>query len=467
MAQTLFYDVVILGAGPGGYVAAIRASQLGLKVAIVDKREKLGGTCLNVGCIPSKALLHSSELYYEAQHHFEDHGIYTKDIELNLSKLLGRKDKVVDELTQGISYLMRKNKIDVYQGYGVFQSPKTLDVSLDAGVQTLEFKSAIIATGSDSISLPNVEVDEDSIVSSTGALNFQKVPEHLIVVGGGYIGLELGSVWQRLGSKVMVVEYLDRITPNMDKELCQELKKNLEKQGFQFKLNTKVLGATVQDQKVLVQISCQDVEETLNADVVLVSVGRKPHSQNIGLEALGIETNQRGFILVNDHWQTKLPHIYAIGDVIEGPMLAHKAAEEGIAVAEILAGQSGHVNYNLIPGVIYTHPEAACVGYTEEQLIEKNIPYKVGKFPFSANSRAKAIGDTAGFVKILAHAKTDAVLGVHIIGPHAGTIIAEAVSVMAMGGSSEDIARTCHAHPGFSEAMLEAALGVEKRSLHI
>lgn len=457
------YDLVVIGGGPGGYVGAIRAAQLGMKVACVEKRGALGGTCLNVGCIPSKALLETSHKFEEAEKHFAQVGIKVKP-ELDLKTMLKNKDEIVKGLTGGIEMLFKKNKVDYIKGHGEITGKNEVSVGKDK----YNAKNIIIATGSDVMPLPGVEIDEKQIVSSTGALALPSVPKSMIVIGGGYIGLEMGSVWRRLGTKVTVVEFLDRITPGMDNEVSKQFQKLLEKQGIEFKLGHKVTGA--KKAKTGVTLTVEPAKggdaETMKAEVVLVSIGRKPYTDKLGLENVGIKTDERGRIPVNDQWQTTQPHIYAIGDVIAGPMLAHKAEEEGVAVAEILAGQHGHVNYGVIPGVVYTHPEVASVGQTEEQLKEAGIGYKVGKFTFMANSRARAINDTDGFVKILADKETDQVLGVHIIGPDAGTLIHECCVAMEFGASAEDIARTCHAHPTLNEAVKEAALAVDKRQIH-
>lgn len=457
------FDVIVIGGGPGGYVAAIRAAQLGLKTACVEKRGALGGTCLNVGCIPSKALLESSEKFEEAQHDFAKHGINAK-VSLDLKTMMGRKDEVVDSFTKGIEGLFKKNKVTYLKGFGTLTG--TNEVSVEGTAYGA--KNIIIATGSDVTPLPGITIDEKTIVSSTGALVLKEVPKHLVVIGAGVIGLELGSVWRRLGAKVTVIEYLDRITPGIDHEVARQFQKILEKQGIEFKLGRKVTGAKAgKGVELTHEPAAGGAAETIKADVVLVAVGRRPYTEKLGLEALGIKTDKRGFIEVNAHLQTAVPSIYAIGDVIPGPMLAHKAEEEGVLVAESIAGQKPHINYDAIPGIIYTWPEVATVGKTEEQLKEAGIAYKVGKFPFMANSRARAAMQAEGFVKILADAKTDEVYGVHIIGPHAGTLIAEAVLALEFGASSEDIARTCHAHPTLNEAVKEAALAVDGRAIHI
>ncbi|MBX3456756.1 MAG: dihydrolipoyl dehydrogenase [Candidatus Paracaedibacteraceae bacterium] len=462
------YDLVVIGAGPGGYVAAIKAAQLGLKVACVDKREVAGGTCLNVGCIPSKALLTSSHKFHEAQEHFQNHGI-TADVKIDVKKMMLRKENVVTELTKGIGFLFKKNGVTFINGHAKIQSAHEVHVD---GHGLLTAKNILIATGSVSSPLPGIEIDEEQIVSSTGALEFSKEPKHLVVIGAGYIGLELGSVWRRLGTAVTVVEYADRIVPMMDQEVAKAFHKSLESQGMVFRLGRKVVNVVKQGKELALHVipaasRGEDMPEIITCDKVLVAAGRKPNTHDLGLENVGIETDQRGFIQVNNHLQTKHPHIFAIGDVIPGPMLAHKAEEEGVAVAEFLAGQSGHVNYDVIPAVVYTQPEVASVGITEEQAKEHGHAYKVGKFPFLANSRAKSTGDTIGFVKVIADAKTDRVLGVHIIGEQAGNMIAEAAMAMEFCASSEDIARTCHAHPTHSEALKEAAMATYAKAIHI
>ncbi|MCC7259649.1 MAG: dihydrolipoyl dehydrogenase [Alphaproteobacteria bacterium] len=458
------FDVVIIGGGPGGYVAAIRAAQLGLKTACIEKRGTLGGTCLNVGCIPSKAMLHSSELYEEANHHFAEHGIKVAP-KLDLKTMLGRKDTVVETLTKGIEGLFKKNKVAYFKGAGKFTGPNAVTV----GADTLAAKHVIIATGSETTPLPGLTIDEKVILSSTGALTLSEVPKHLIVIGGCVIGLEIGSVWRRLGAKVTVVEYLDRILPTMDGDVSKQFQRILAKQGMEFKLGMKVTKADVKGRNATLTLEPAKggASESLSADAVLVAIGRRPYTDGLGLDAAGIKVDERGRIPVNGHLQTAAPHIYAIGDVVAGPMLAHKAEEDGIAAAELIAGPAGHVNWEMVPGVVYTSPEVATIGKTEEQLKEAGIAYNAGKFPFMANSRARAIGKTDGFVKVLADAKTDKVLGVHIIGPSAGTLIAEAVTIMEFGGSAEDIARTCHSHPDLNEAVKEAALDVAKRAIHI
>ncbi len=469
----MHFDLVIIGAGPGGYVAAIRASQLGMKVALVDRREKPGGTCLNVGCIPSKALLHSAYKYSQAKDEFHKHGIEVTDVRVNVKTMIEHKNHVVSELTGGVNFLLKKNKVTVFHGtasLGHEGDQTVVHVHEGSEVQVLHPKHTIIATGSQVIDIPTLPTDEKMIVSSTGALDLEKVPAHMVVVGGGYIGLELGSVWKRLGSDVTVVEALPEIAMSMDHDVRKELRKSLESLGIKFMLNTKVIASEKQGKKIHVEVVRKEdlskPAEVLSADVVLVSVGRKPCTDGLNLEHMGIHTNERGFIHVNHHFETSRAGVYAIGDVIGGMMLAHKAEEEGIALVEMLAGQKGHVNYDVIPAVIFTQPEVASVGLTEEQAKERGHGVKVGKFPFSANSLAKAISSTEGFVKIIADSRTDRVLGVHIIGSHAGAMIQEAAMAMEFGASSEDIARTCHAHPTFSEALKEAAWDTFEKALH-
>ena len=460
------FDVTVIGGGPGGYVCAIRLAQLGLKTACIESRGTLGGTCLNIGCIPSKSLLNLSENFHKAKN-FKKIGIETGEIKLNLSKMMENKDKAVTTLTKGVEFLIKKNNISYFKGTGSFKSPSKISIVKDGKETTIITGKTIISTGSEPVSLPGIDFDEEKILSSTGALSISSLPKKMIVVGGGYIGLEMGSVWSRLGTEVQVIEFLEHITPGMDKEISNEFMKILKKQGIKFQLNTKVEKITKKNNGVIIEISNKNGDKNkLEADVVLISVGRKPFTNNLNLENIGVELDKTGRVKVNKNFETNIKNIYAIGDVIEGPMLAHKAEEEGIAVAELIAGQSGHVNYDVIPGVVYTSPEVASVGKTEEQLKEKGISYKIGKFPFAANSRAKAIDDPEGFVKILADSVTDKVLGVHIIGPHAGEMIAEMSVAMEFGASSEDIARTCHAHPTFSEAIKEAALSVDKRQIH-
>ena len=462
------FDVIVIGGGPGGYVCAIRAAQLGLKTACVESRGSLGGTCLNVGCIPSKSLLNLSENYHKAKKDFSNQGIEISDIKLNINKMMSNKEKSVQVLTKGVEFLLKKNKVTYLKGKGVLFSKNNVVVYENEKRQSYAAKNIVIATGSSPTSLPGIEIDEKNIVSSTGALSFSKVPKDLIVIGGGYIGLEMGSVWSRLGSNVTVIEYLDFITPGMDREISNEFKKILIKQGIQFKLNNKVTAVINEKDKVVVDYTNNTTasRERVECDKVLVSVGRKPYTEGLNLTKIGIKKDSKGRIEVNEKLQTSLKNIYAIGDVIKAPMLAHKAEEEGIAVAEIIAGQAGHVNYDVIPGVIYTSPEVATVGKTEEQLKNEKKEYKVGKFPFIANSRAKVNNETEGFVKILADSNTDKILGVHIIGPHSGDMIAEMALAMEFGASAEDIARTCHAHPTHSEAIKEAALAVDKRPIH-
>ena len=462
------FDLIIIGGGPGGYVCAIRAAQLGLKSACVESRGTLGGTCLNVGCIPSKSLLNLSENYHKAKKDFNNQGIEISEIKLNVQKMMSNKDKSVQVLTKGVEFLFKKNKVTYLKGKGVIFSKNDVMVYNSGEKKSYKTKNIVIATGSSVTSLPGIDIDEKNIISSTGALSLKKVPKDLVIIGGGYIGLEMGSVWSRLGSNVTVVEYLDLITPGMDKEISKEFLKILIKQGIKFNLNSKVISVKNISEKVKVEFenNTSKKKEYINADKVLVSVGRKPYTEGLNLSKIGIKKDSKGRIEVNSKLETNINNIFAIGDVIKGPMLAHKAEEEGIAVAEIIAGQAGHVNYDVIPGVVYTSPEVATVGKTEEQLKEDNIDYKVGKFPFLANSRAKVNNETDGFVKILADAKTDRVLGVHIIGPHSGDMIAEMALAMEFGASAEDIARTCHAHPTHTEAIKEAALAVDKRPIH-
>ena len=463
------FDLVVIGGGPGGYVCAIRAAQLGLKTACIESRGTLGGTCLNVGCIPSKSLLNLSENFHKAKKEFNQQGIEIDGIRLNIEKMMANKNKSIQVLTKGVEFLFKKNKITYFKGKGVLFSKNDI-VAYESNNKrvNIKAKNIVIATGSEVASLPGVNIDEKNIVSSTGALSFEKVPKKLAVIGGGYIGLEMGSVWSRLGSDVTVIEYLDYITPGMDREISNEFQKILTKQGIKFKMGSKV--ESLNSNGNLVTIKYKNVkdskEELIEVDKVLVSVGRKPYTEGLNLTKVGVKKDSKGRIEVNEKLQTSVNNIYAIGDVIKGPMLAHKAEEEGIAVAETLAGQAGHVNYDVIPGVVYTSPEVATVGKTEEQLKAENKSYKVGKFPFLANSRAKVNNQTDGFVKILADSKTDKVLGVHIIGPHCGDMIAEMALAMEFGASAEDIARTCHAHPTHTEAIKEAALAVDKRPIH-
>lgn len=459
------FDVIVIGGGPGGYVCAIRAAQLGMKVACVEKRATLGGTCLNVGCIPSKALLQSSENYHALLHGFAQHGVMAKDASFDLERMMGHKTDVVSANVKGVEFLFRKNKVAWIKGEAAFKSADTITVD----GKDYQGKHIVIATGSESVPLPGVEVDEKSIVTSTGALVLESVPKHLVVIGGGYIGLELGSVWRRLGAEVTVVEFLDRLVPTMDGEVATAFQKILVKLGMKFRLGTKVTGAkkTGSGVSLTIEPAKGGTVETLDADVVLVAIGRRAHTAGLNLDAVGIATDERGRVKTDGHFATNVKGIYAIGDVIAGPMLAHKAEEEGVALAEILAGQAGHVNYGAIPGVVYTWPEVASVGKSEEELKAEGIDYKVGKFPFTANGRARAMGDTDGFVKLLSDRKTDRLLGAHIIGPDAGTIIAELVLAIEFGASAEDVARTSHAHPSLNEAVKEAALAVDGRAIHI
>ncbi|MBK4719182.1 dihydrolipoyl dehydrogenase [Azospirillum sp. YIM DDC1] len=466
MAESTF-DVVVVGGGPGGYVCAIRAAQLGFKVACVEKRSALGGTCLNVGCIPSKALLAASEKYEEAKHGLAKFGIKVGGVELDLPGMLSHKDKVVKENTGGIEFLFKKNKIAWLKGAGRITAPNTVEVE---GIGTITASKAIvIATGSEVTPLPGIEIDERKIVSSTGALELPEVPKRLVVIGGGVIGLELGSVWGRLGAQVTVVEFLDRILPTMDGEVSKQMQRILGKQGMTFKLGAKVTGAKVTNTGVTLSVepAAGGTAEEIEADVVLVAIGRRAFTNGLGLDAVGVEMDNRGRVKIGAHFETNVPGIYAIGDVVEGPMLAHKAEEEGVALAELLAGQAGHVNHDLVPGVVYTWPEVAAVGKTEEELKAAGVAYKTGKFPFTANGRARASGTTDGFVKILADARTDKVLGVHMVGPNVSEMVAELAVAMEFSASAEDIARTCHAHPTLSEVTKEAALAVDGRALHI
>ena len=461
------FQAVVIGGGPGGYVCAIRLAQLGLKTACIESRGSLGGTCLNVGCIPSKSLLNLSEEFHKVKN-LSNKGIEVGEVKLNLDKMMKSKEKAVTVLTKGVEFLLKKNKVTYYKGVGSFKSKNEISIIDTDNNETLIFsEKVIIATGSVPVALPGISFDEKIIVSSTGVLKLDKVPKKLMVVGGGYIGLEMGSVWSRLGSEVHVVEFLDHITPGMDKEISDEFMKILKKQGIKFHMQHKVEKITKKNSSAIVLTMDKDGNtKDFDCDVVLVSVGRKPNTEGLNLEKIGLNLDDKNRIQTDKNFKTNLENIYAIGDVITGPMLAHKAEDEGIAVAENIAGQSGHVNYDTIPGVIYTTPEVASIGKTEEQLKESNIKYKIGKFSFMANSRAKAIDDTEGFVKILADEKTDKVLGAHLIGPHAGELIAEIGIAMEFGASSEDIARTCHAHPTFSEAVKEAALSVDKRAIH-
>ncbi|MDO8533638.1 MAG: dihydrolipoyl dehydrogenase [Xanthobacteraceae bacterium] len=464
------YDLVVIGSGPGGYVCAIRAAQLGLKVAVVEKDKTFGGTCLNVGCIPSKALLHASHLYEAAGHEFEALGIKVGALKLDLARMMKFKDEGVEGNVKGVEFLLNKNKIETYLGRGRIIGPGKVEVSAGNGkTQTLATKAIVIATGSGVAQLPGVTIDEKRVVSSTGALELAKVPDRLLVVGAGVIGLELGSVWRRLGAKVEVVEFLDRILPGMDNEVARQFQRIQEKQGIQFRLAAKVTGIDAKGKtlKVSVEPAAGGKSEILEADVVLVAIGRVPYSEGLGLKEAGVAQDNKGRVFVNAEFRTNVSEIYAIGDVIAGPMLAHKAMDEGVAVAEIIAKQAGHVNYDAIPNVIYTFPEVASIGKTEEELKAAGVSYRVGKFPFMASGRAKVNRTTEGFVKILADAASDRVLGVHIIGADAGTLIAEAAIAMEFGAASEDIARTCHAHPTLAEAVKEAALAVDKRPIHL
>jgi dihydrolipoamide dehydrogenase len=459
------YDLVVIGSGPAGYVCAIRSAQLGLKTAVIEKDNTFGGTCLNVGCIPSKALLHASHLFEEAGHDFEGMGISVSKPKLDLKTMQAFKQEGVDGNVKGVDFLFKKNKIDTFKGIGKITGPGKLDV----GGKTVEARHIVIATGSDVARLKGIEIDEKRVVSSTGALALDKVPGKLLVVGAGVIGLELGSVWRRLGAEVQVVEFLDRILPGMDGEVARQFQRILEKQGMTFKLGAKVTGVDTKGKtlKATVEPAAGGKAETLDADVVLVAIGRVPYTEGLGLKEAGVELDERGRVKIDDHFQTSVKGIYAIGDVIRGPMLAHKGEDEGVAVAELIAGKAGHVNYDAIPNVIYTYPEVASVGKTEEELKQAGVAYRVGKFPFTANGRAKVNKTTEGFVKILADDRTDRVLGVHIIGPDAGTMITEATIAMEFSGSAEDIARTCHPHPTLSEAVKEAALAVDKRPIHM
>jgi dihydrolipoamide dehydrogenase len=459
------FDLIIIGAGPGGYVCALRAAQLGMKVACVEKRDTLGGTCLNIGCIPSKALLQSSENYVAAIHDFAAHGIEMGDVRFDLGRMMARKDEVVSANVKGVEFLFRKNKVTWLKGAARLAAPGRVQVD----GKFFEAKHIVIATGSESVALPGLDIDEQRIVTSTGALDLSEVPKRLAVIGGGYIGLELGSVWRRLGAEVTVIEFMERIVPAMDAEIAKAFERILTRQGLKFCLKTKVAGARVTNEGMVLTVEPDrgGPSEEIAADVVLVAVGRRPNTDGLGLDAVGVALDERGRVRTDAHWATNVPGIYAIGDVIAGPMLAHKAEEEGVALAERLAGQAGHVNYGVIPGIVYTWPEVAAVGQTEEELKAAGIAYQVGKFPFTANGRARAMGDTDGFVKILADAATDRILGAHIIGPDAGTLIAELATAMEFGAAAEDVARICHAHPTLSEAVKEAALAVEGRALHV
>ena len=469
MAETSF-DLAVIGGGPGGYVAAIRGAQLGMKTAIVDIRDKLGGTCLNVGCIPSKALLHTSHLYEAAAHEYAEFGIKAQKVALDLKKMMEHKAQVVDATVKGVDFLMNKNKITKFVGTGSITAKGEIAITPAKGnPQKIKATNIIIATGSSVAPLPGVEMDEKRIVSSTGGLELDTVPKEMIVVGAGVIGLELGSVWRRLGAKVTVIEFLDHILPGMDGELAKQAQRLLKSQGMDFKLSSKVTGAKSTKTKVTLNVEpvSGGKAEQVSADIVLVAIGRRPYTEGLGLEKVGVVLTDRGFIKVDDHFRTSVEGIYAIGDVIGGAMLAHKAEEEGSVVAEIIDGQAGHIDYDAMPAIVYTHPEIAGLGKTEEQLKKDAVDYSVGKFPFTANARARAMGETDGFVKILADAHSDEILGVHIIGPQAGDLIQEAVIAMEFGGSAEDVARSCHGHPGLSEVVKEAALAVGKRALHI
>lgn len=465
------YDIAIIGAGPGGYVSAIKAAQLGFKTVCIEKRGSLGGTCLNVGCIPSKALLNSSHKYEDAKLHFADYGVICDNVRFDLDKMMKQKDTAVKGLTQGIEYLFKKNKVDYIKGWGRFEDNNTIAIDLtEGGIEKIKVKNSIIATGSEPSPFPGgaLTIDEDRVVSSTGALKLKEVPKKMILIGGGVIGLEMGSVYSRLGSEVTVVEFMDRIMPTFDKEISRTFTQILKKRGFKFMFKTKVTGGTVRKDGVSLQVESVDGKklEDLDAEIVLVATGRIPYTQGLGLDKVGIETDKSGRIEVDDHLKTSVDNIFAIGDVIKGPMLAHKAEEEGIAIVESLKGMGGHVNYDTIPGVVYTHPEIATVGKTEEELKEAGIEYNVGKFPFSANSRAKTNGEPEGLVKILADKHTDKILGCHIIGTSAGEMIAEAVIGMEYGAASEDLARTCHAHPTLSEAFKEACMDTYSKPIH-
>ncbi len=464
------YDVTVIGSGPGGYVAAIRAAQLGLKTALIERYNTLGGTCLNVGCIPSKALLDSSEHFYKAQHEFKTHGIELSNLQVNLPQMIERKRQVVQQTCDGISFLMKKNKVDVFHGHGSFVNKNTIKIAkADGSSEEISTQKTIIATGSKPIIIPGVAYDKKRVITSTEALEMTEIPKHMIVIGGGVIGMELGSVYGRMGTKITVIEYLDRLVAGMDKTLSKELQKSLKKLGFDFHFNTKVTAANTEGD--VVKVSVEDAKgnaSTIEADYCLVAVGRKPYTQGLGLENAGVQLDERGRVAVDEHLQTNVAGIYAIGDVIKGAMLAHKAEEEGTFVAEIIAGQKPHINYKLIPGVVYTWPEVAGVGYTEEELKEKGQKYKTGTFPFKASGRARASMDTDGLVKVLADAQTDEILGVHMIGPRIADLIAEAVVAMEFRASAEDVARMSHAHPTFTEAMKEACLAAtDNRAIHI
>jgi len=462
------FDVVVIGGGPGGYVAAIKAAQLGLKTACVEKRSTLGGTCLNVGCIPSKSLLEFSHHFHDASHNFAEYGIEVAKPKSNIAKMMAKKNEIIKGLTQGIEGLFKKNKVAYFKGFGTIINPNEITINQDGKDQNIKAKNIIIATGSEVTPLPGVEIDEEVVVSSTGALSLKKVPKKMVLIGAGVIGLELGSVWSRLGAEVEVIEFADAICPTMDKDISRGFKKILESQGFKFHLKRKVTAA--KKIKSGVELTIEDSqggdEAVMKADVVLVAIGRRPYTEGLGIQEVGVELNDRGFIKINDKFQTSIPNIYAIGDVVPGPMLAHKAEDEGVIVAEIIAGQSGHIDYNLVPSVVYTYPEIASVGQTEAQLKAAGIAYNAGKFSMMANSRARATVSDEGFVKILACKKTDKLLGCHIIGREAGNLIHEAVIVMEYGGSSEDLARVCHAHPTLNEALKEAALATYDKAIH-
>jgi dihydrolipoamide dehydrogenase len=464
------YKIAIVGGGPGGYVAAIRAAQLGMRTIVIEKRGALGGTCLNVGCIPSKAMLHASELYEQANGHLGRYGIDVKGVALQLDKMLANKDKVVSDFTKGIEFLFKKNKVDYVKGAATLAGDRRIDVALsDGGTAQIEADAIVIATGSEPTPLPNVTIDETRIVSSTGALTLAEVPKHLVVIGAGYIGLEMGSVWRRLGAKVTVVEYLDRILPGMDGEIAKQFQRILTKQGMAFRLGSKVTAAKSGSAGVSLTLEPAKggTAETLEADIVLVAVGRRPYTEGLGLEKVGVALDEKGRVRTDPHFRTNVAGLYAIGDVIAGPMLAHKASDEGVALVESLAGQAGHVNYDTVPGIVYTWPEVATVGKSEEQLKAENIEYRVGKFPMTANSRARTTGDTDGLVKLLGDAKTDRLLGAHIIGAHAGELIHECVMAMEFGGAVEDVARAFHGHPTLAEAIKEAALAAGTGAIHI
>lgn len=462
------YDVIVIGGGPGGYVCAIRAAQLGHKTACIESRGSLGGTCLNIGCIPSKSLLHSAEMFHKANKEFDKIGITTGGLSLDISKMMKHKTKTVQGLTKGIEFLFKKNKVTYIKGHGSFNNKNEINVTTSDGSKSqIKGKHIIIATGSSVSTLPNIEIDEKIIVSSTGALDLEKVPKKMIVIGGGVIGLELGTVWMKLGAEVEVIEYMDHILPGMDKEVSDSFYKILKKQGIKFNLSSKVSGVKNNGNSASVEFEKDGKKEKVDADVVLVCIGRKANTDGLNLENADIKKDEKGRVKIDKHFKTNIENIYAIGDVVVGPMLAHKAEEEGIAVAEMISGKFGHVNYDVIPNVVYTHPEVASVGKTEEELKKDSIEYNSGKFPFMANSRAKVNDETDGFVKILADKKTDKVLGVHIVGPDAGNLISELALAMEFGASSEDIARTCHAHPTLTEAVKEAALAVDKRPIHM